>query len=160
MIVFHGSTLEIQRPDIYHSKSNLDFGVGFYVTSNKTQAERWSLRKSMRFGGVPTVSCYNLADMSSYNLLTFTNADAEWLEFVVNCRNGSELYKQYDAVMGKVANDDVFKCVSMYMDGHWSVERTLEEIRFYKNYDQIAFISQSMIDNVLKFTKSYEVTHG
>ena len=29
MIVYHGTTMEIQKPDIKHSKAHLDFGVGF-----------------------------------------------------------------------------------------------------------------------------------
>ncbi len=38
MIVYHGSTLEIKNPDVKHSKSSLDFGKGFYVTSFSEQA--------------------------------------------------------------------------------------------------------------------------
>ena len=33
MIVYHGTTLEIRKPDIRHSKSHMDFGTGFYTTS-------------------------------------------------------------------------------------------------------------------------------
>ncbi len=29
MIVYHGTTLKIQKPDIEHSKAHLDFGAGF-----------------------------------------------------------------------------------------------------------------------------------
>lgn len=32
MIVYHGSYMEISAPDIKHSRTNLDFGRGFYVT--------------------------------------------------------------------------------------------------------------------------------
>ena len=48
MIVYHGTTMEIQKPDIKHSKAHLDFGVGFYTTSFPKQAERWAARKGMR----------------------------------------------------------------------------------------------------------------
>lgn len=69
----------------------------------------------------------------------FEDTDREWLHFVVGCRNGKEIYKEYDAVIGNVANDDVFKCVSMYMDGIWDEERTLSELRYFRKNDQIAF---------------------
>jgi len=29
MIVYHGSTIEIRKPDLKHSRNNLDFGKGF-----------------------------------------------------------------------------------------------------------------------------------
>ena len=33
MEVFHASTVQIDTPDIYHSRQYLDFGPGFYVTT-------------------------------------------------------------------------------------------------------------------------------
>lgn len=47
MIVFHGSDLVVIEPDTNHSEVHLDFGKGFYVTSVRTQAERWARRKAM-----------------------------------------------------------------------------------------------------------------
>ena len=32
MIVYHGSWLEVKNPDLKHSRSDVDFGKGFYVT--------------------------------------------------------------------------------------------------------------------------------
>ncbi len=39
MIVFHGSNVIVDYPDIEHSYRSLDFGKGFYVTTVKEQAE-------------------------------------------------------------------------------------------------------------------------
>ncbi|MGN0430675.1 MAG: DUF3990 domain-containing protein [Acetatifactor sp.] len=30
MILYHGSYIEITKPDLAHSRQNVDFGVGFY----------------------------------------------------------------------------------------------------------------------------------
>ena len=157
MIVYHGTTLEIQHPDITHSKRFLDFGIGFYVTSFPEQAKRWALRKGMRFRTKSIVNVYDMADLSAYHVKRFRGADDEWLKFVCECRRGHDIYKEFDAVIGCVADDDVFKCVSMYMDGLWDEARTLHEIRFYKKNDQIAFLNQNIIDSSLKFLKCYEV---
>ena len=46
MIVFHGSIVPVEHPDVSHSFRNLDFGKGFYVTTVKAQAERWAKRKA------------------------------------------------------------------------------------------------------------------
>ena len=46
MTVYHGSTDIVKNPDVHHSYRPLDFGKGFYVTTNKKQAEVWAKRKS------------------------------------------------------------------------------------------------------------------
>ena len=38
MILYHGSYLEIQTPDLVHSRVNVDFGRGFYTTPLYEQA--------------------------------------------------------------------------------------------------------------------------
>ena len=46
MIVYHGSTEDVQNPDVRYSYRSLDFGMGFYVTTVREQAERWARRKA------------------------------------------------------------------------------------------------------------------
>ena len=157
MIVYHGSTMVIKNPDTIHSKGFLDFGPGFYVTTYKEQAERWAFRKGMRRSMPAIVNAYDHGELSEYHIKQFTDTDTEWLKFVCDCRNGKEVYKGFDAIIGNVANDDVFKCVSMYMDNIWDEERTLQELKFYKTNDQIAFLTQDIIDHVLSFREFYEV---
>ena len=41
MILYHGSYLEIAVPDLVHSRANVDFGRGFYVTPLYEQAVKW-----------------------------------------------------------------------------------------------------------------------
>ena len=158
MIVYHGSYLIVQKPDISYSKSNLDFGSGFYITADQNQAELWAKRKAVRQKSKPIVNSYNLTDdLSKYNGLIFSDEDVAWLDFVTKCRKGNNLFKEYDYVSGSVANDDVFLTVDMYMRGIWDSQRALSEIRYYKTSHQICLITQNLIDNELSFTKSYEV---
>ncbi len=46
MILYHGSYLEIAEPDLLHSRPNVDFGRGFYVTPLYEQGVRRYERKS------------------------------------------------------------------------------------------------------------------
>lgn len=87
MIVYHGSTQEIQKPDLKHSKAHLDFGVGFYTTSISKQAERWALRKGMRLSKKAVVNVYGIGELSKYRIKRFYDTDLDWLRFVVSCRN-------------------------------------------------------------------------
>lgn len=41
MILYHGSFLEVAKPDLVHSRHNVDFGRGFYVTPLYEQAVKW-----------------------------------------------------------------------------------------------------------------------
>lgn len=155
--VYHGSILEVKKPDITYSKKYLDFGKGFYVTTYKKQAERWALRRSLRTGKDAIVNEYSLNECyKKSKVLTFKD-DETWLDFIYACRRGDTCYKQYDIIIGNIADDDVFKCIDMFFRGFWDKKRTIEELKYYKKNDQIAFIKQSAIEKYLIFIKSYKV---
>lgn len=159
MIVYHGSNLVIENPDVEHSFRALDFGKGFYTTTVREQAERWARRKADIFGqekGI--VNVYQIReDISGLSHKVFSEDLSEWIDFVCACRDGGNEYLQYDFITGKVANDKVFRVVDMYQSGIWDKERALKEIKVYPTYDQIAFISQRAIEQLLIYKSSYEV---
>ncbi|MBP5530184.1 MAG: DUF3990 domain-containing protein [Lachnospiraceae bacterium] len=159
MIVYHGSSEIVLNPDISHSYRPLDFGKGFYVTTNYDQAERWAKRKADLFkADVAYINSYELnEDFTDFNVKTFSEDLEEWIDFVCKCRDGESEYLQYDIIKGKVANDKVFRVVDLYHAGIWDKERALREIKVYPNYDQIAFISQSAIDKLLVYKSTDEV---
>ena len=157
MNVFHGSTLAVPAPDVSKSKRFLDFGRAFYVTSFKEQAERWARRKAMRTGGSAVVSEYRLADdLSAWKVRRFAD-DGEWLDFVCECRKGGEAFRQWDVIAGKVADDDVFKTVDAYLRGIWDKARAIEELRYARANDQIAFVSQAAASACLSFVRSVQL---
>ena len=158
MIVYHGSSVVVRQPDILHSYRALDFGKGFYVTSVREQAERWARRKAVLVSGRAMVNQYQMDDgMTGLRVKRFPDDLAEWIEFVCDCRDGKPDYQDYDLIIGKVANDKVFRVVDMYHSGIWDKERALKEIRVYPNYDQLAFITQRAIDKLLRFEGYLEV---
>ena len=158
MIVYHGSDAIVKAPDLLHSAKRLDFGVGFYVTTVKEQAQRWAKRKAaIHEKQIGFVNVYEMTISSDQRIMDFSDDLETWIDFVCGCRNGFEKYLKYDIIKGKVANDKVFRVVDMYKRGIWDRERAIQEIRVYKTYDQIAFISQEAIDRSLIFQKSFEV---
>lgn len=153
MIVYHGSTEIVRNPDIRHSYRSLDFGMGFYVTTVREQAERWARRKADILGKDKAVlNIYRMNDVASeFVVKSFDEDLVEWIDFVCKCRDGEKDYLKYDLIFGKVANDKVFRVVDMYHTGIWDKERALKEIKVYPSYDQIAFITQKAIDKLLIF---------
>ena len=70
---------------------------------------------------------------------------------------GDEQYTQFAIIKGKVADDKVYRVVNMYINGFWDKQRILSEIKVYPDYDQIAFISQKAIDELLTFKQSIRI---
>ncbi|MBQ1644105.1 MAG: DUF3990 domain-containing protein [Treponema sp.] len=159
MTVYHGSTEIIKNPDVLHSYRPLDFGKGFYVTSNKEQAKVWAKRKGVILESKKSI--VNIFEMNeNFSFLqckNFGEALSEWIDFVCHCRDGGRDYEKYDLIFGKVANDTVFRVVDMYHNGLWDKERAIKEIKAYPDYGQIAFITQKAINQVLKFISYEEV---
>lgn len=159
MIVYHGSDVIVKYPDISHSYRPLDFGKGFYVTTNREQAVRWAKRKSdLTNKATAFVNEYELSS-NDFGLKVKIFADDlyEWIDFVCNCRDGGTDYLYYDIIKGMVADDKVFRVVDMYHAGIWDKDRALLEIKAYPQYDQIAFISQEAINKKLTFKSAIEV---
>lgn len=158
MIVYHGTTMMIPKPDITYSKKYLDFGKGFYVTTYQEQAEKWALRKSLRQGKRAVVNVYEMSEkMNDFKVLSFEEENEKWLDFVCACRKGETIYQDYDIIIGNVADDDVFKTVDMYFRGLWDKKKALKELRYYKMNNQICFGSQGALNELLIYKKSYNV---
>ncbi|MBP5446685.1 MAG: DUF3990 domain-containing protein [Treponema sp.] len=128
MIVYHGSSEIVKKPDTEHSLRPLDFGKGFYVTTVKAQAEKWARRKAAIFGtNKAIVNKYEMSEnFIGLNKKSFADDLPEWIDFVCDCRDGKDGYKAFDIILGKVANDKVFRVVDMYHQGIWSKERAIE----------------------------------
>ena len=162
MIVYHGSTQTIETPDVNHSKRYLDFGKTFYATSYRLQAERWARRKFLRQVGMsdkkPILNEYVLQeDFAGLKVLRFGEVDERWFDFVCDCRNGIDNESEYDVIIGKVANDDVFKTIQQYLQGRMTKQAAIAELRYAKPNDQIAFKTNAAIAHCLKFIRANQL---
>ena len=158
MIVYHGATEIIKKPDIEHSKKYLDFGRGFYVTTFEEQAQKWAVRNSMRQEQTAIVNAYEMLEAwGDFRVLSFEKENEKWLDFVCACRRGEPLNEGYDIIIGNVADDDVFKTVDMYFRGLWDKKRALQELRYYKLNNQICIVTQQALDRLIGFKEAYEV---
>lgn len=160
MRLYHGSTLTIDKPDAEHSRANLDFGRGFYTTSYEEQAKKWALRKALRTSQPAIINEYefNETALSNFKVLQF-DTDYSWLDFVCSCRRGELGFKGYDVIIGQVADDRVYDAVDMYYREVWDAQTTLEAIKFYPKNNQYCFVTQKVIDELLRFVDTYEVSN-
>lgn len=154
MILYHGSEIEIRKPDIYHSRKNLDFGSGFYTTPLRQQAEKWC-EKFIRRGRTGVISRYVLDDsiLETCRILRFDSYSEEWLDFITNCRMGADT-EAYDMILGGVADDKVFNTCELYFKHYIDKGAALDRLRYEKPNHQICFKKQEIIEKYLRFEGS------
>lgn len=140
-MIFHGSNIEIQKPEIITGKYSKDFGSGFYCTELIDQAIRWAKRFD-----TPVVIFYNYQPENSLSLLDFTEMSEEWLQFIVDCRAGKK--HCYDIVSGPMANDQVYNYISDYINGILTREQFWILARFKHPTHQICFCSEKALRSI------------
>lgn len=152
MIVYHGSTQIINCPQLIESDRYLDFGKGFYTTTNLEQASRWATIKQKRTAAeVAYVNIYEIDDnlLSNLNLsiLVFPKANSEWFQFVTGNRRGNPLHK-YDIVKGAVANDTIYQTLVLYEAGAYTIEETITRLKVHRLFDQISFHTERALKEI------------
>ena len=146
MIIYHGSNVIVSEPKLIQQNRFLDFGFGFYTTTNKTQAISFADKVTKRrTDGEKTVSIYELDETKAFSecsVLRFDSANEAWLDFVSENRSGNYGGKAYDFVFGPVANDDVYTTFALYTAGVLTKEQTLEALKVKKLYNQLVITSE------------------
>lgn len=142
MILYHGSSVEVKEPRLLKIQRELDFGKGFYTTSDLEQASRWAKRTTQRLKQERAfVSVYEIDDavMKTLNCLEFQKSDVEWLKFVVSNRKGIAVEGNWDIIIGPVANDRTAPVIDLYVDGMYDEEETIKRLLPQNLKDQYVF---------------------
>ena len=149
MIFYHGSNMVVSEPMLVPQNRFLDFGYGFYTTTNKAQAISFADKVTKRRReGIRIVSIYELDEEVAFaecSLLHFEDADAAWLDFVFDNRSGNYDGDTYDFIYGPVANDDVYTTFLLYSSGVLTREQTLEALKVKKLYNQLVLTTEKAL---------------
>ena len=139
MEVFHGSTIVIKQPLVAAGRKRLDFGLGFYVTDIRQQAESWAER------------------MQHYRYYKFDYYDNAWLQFIIAKRKKKKDVEKYDVIEGGVANDRVIDTVEAYMANMMTLETALRELSRHKPNNQLCITNQKIVDTCMVYIESYNI---
>ena len=161
MILYHGSSVVVEKPELRESSRTLDFGFGFYTTTSWEQAKKWARIKAGRDrASSGFVSIYEVDDAlfrnKQFNVRSFRGPSRAWLEFVINNRMKENYHHAYDIVCGAVADDRVYACLNAFENRFMDFESAVRELRTYKLADQISFHSEDALAQ-LKFCGFKEV---
>lgn len=138
MTVYHGGYMPVEHPQIRVGRYTKDFGVGFYGTIIKEQAQRWARRYDRKI-----VSIYEVRLNSDLKIKEFKEMTDEWLDFIIDCRSGKE--HDYDIVIAAMANDQVYNFISDYVDGVITREQFWALARFKYPTHQINFCTEEAL---------------
>ena len=134
MILYHGSNMLIERIELELSKPNKDFGKGFYLSDNETQAIEMARFKMLTFGGEMIVSKFEFDESTMSNnslrVKIFTEYSEEWADFVFANRDGIDVGIRYDIVYGPIANDKVGLQIRKLKDGNINRSEFLNRLKY------------------------------
>ncbi|MDR0950010.1 MAG: DUF3990 domain-containing protein [Lachnospiraceae bacterium] len=161
MLLFHGSTVVVEKPILIPKQRMLDFGNGFYTTTNMVQAKSFARKVGdRRETDKCYVNFYKTPDLATLkrklSVLEFTEASDAWLDFVFANRAGQYNGEKYDLICGAVANDTIYRVLSVYESGIIGREECLRQLKIRKLYDQMVFASEESL-RFLDFTGSLEL---
>ena len=154
MILYHGSNVIVDQPKLIRQNRYLDFGFGFYTTTNREQAVNFAQKVTdRRKMGEATLNIYSVNEAVAFQeckVLQFDSPDEAWLDFVAANRQGTYQGEKYDLSYGAVANDDVYRTIALYMTGVLDKEQTLSSLKIRKLFNQLVFATEKSLQ-YLKF---------
>ena len=150
MRLYHGSTEMVATPQIRKPNRALDFGNGFYTTTDYAQAEQWARR---RLGNIQSHACVNIYEVDidairKANTLWFDAATEEWVDFVYSNRNNDSFDHNYDFVYGPVANDRVYAQFALFESGLIDKQTLIRELKTYTLVDQLLFHTPQALESL------------
>ena len=159
MRLYHGSNVPVETPKLLPKARALDFGAGFYLTTDFEQASNWAkLTTFRRKAGNPTVTVYEVKPevLDGLNIRKFNQANAEWLRYISANRMNSAFPETCDVIIGPVANDNTMPVINMYLKGSYDEEEALKRLLPYKLKDQYTFRTERAL-SALEFCEVMEV---
>lgn len=158
-ILYHGSLVEVKEPLANVGRRELDFGSGFYLTNDRTQAESWAQTLVGRKKNAKAILNEYSFDVDKfeeggYKELVFREYNIEWLDFIAASRKDKEPCKEFDWIEGGVANDSVISTVDAYVDGFITADQALDKLVKEELRHQICISKQEIIDKYLTFVSS------
>ena len=155
-LLYHGSNVVVEHPRLLERTRALDFGAGFYLTSDYEQATRWARTTVLRREeGVAAVSVFEVDEVAMQRLqvIRFESADIHWLRFVT--RNRAERIDDsgVDVVTGPVANDNTMPVLNLFFKGAYTEEEALRRLVSQRLKDQYAMKTEAALA-VLRFKEA------
>lgn len=156
--LYHGSNIEIDKIDLKKGRLGKDFGRGFYMSEDKTQALKMAQTSVDREEtGNPTITTFLFDDSllhipNTLNVKVFKEYSKEWAQFVfMNRSNKTETQTHdFDVVYGPIANDKVGVQIRRFMMKYIDIEQLVKELEFVHPTFQYFFGTEKALSYLTK----------
>ena len=159
MRLYHGSNTGINSINLAMCRPYKDFGIGFYLTDIREQAERMAVRVAKIYGGSPVLNVFDIQDdfreLPGIKIKDFgEQTTEEWARFVMNNRNHSfdniedilcNQDNKYDIVIGPVADDNMALLFRQYENEIIDFQTLLKGMVYKKTSSQYSFHTEKSI---------------
>ena len=124
MKLYHGSIEVVEFPEIRQPNRTLDYGSGFYTTTDYDQAVQWARRRLRKDQNEAYVNIYevDIDAIRKANTLWFDSPSEEWVDFVYVNRN-----------------DRVYAQFALFEAGLIDKQTLIRELKTYTLVDQLLF---------------------
>ena len=107
--LYHGTDCYFEIVDLLHCKERKDFGFGFYLTSDYSQAKDWAIVIAKMNNSTPYTNLYRVDSdaINELNVHRFSKASRAWIKYIIQNRYVIKRHEEtadYDLVIGKVAD--------------------------------------------------------
>jgi len=167
MTLYHGSDQIIKTPELRPSIRALDFGPGFYTTTDKDQAVNFAAKvydRLIRTNNFPKgkfISIYEVdydAMKKKLEILHFRSADDAWFDYIIANRRNIYKGKKFDVIFGPVANDTIYRTLVAFENGILSKAETIARLKVRRLFDQMTFASEKSF-SFLDFSGFLEINN-
>ena len=171
IVLYHAGYAPVETIDLSACRKVNDFGQGFYLTTDREQAERFvktSILKSGQDLETGYVNMYRLSDFEGLKCHEFTTTNEEWLHCVCSFRrtdlfpHGTGEWEAYDVIIGKIANDDTMTTLTIYLQNGYgevgseeAVSTAIKTLKPERLRDQVCLKSELSLSKI-EFVKAYE----
>ena len=162
MILYHGTNSRFNTPKIIQPNRALDFGAGFYTTTDENQAVSWAKAVIKRSNtDIPLLNIYDFDETFSnkLNIKRFETPTKEWLDFVCEHRLNIDFIDDFDLIIGPVANDRTMRVINAYMQTEHKdlyAQIALRDIKAENLSDQYVLKTEKAL-NLLKHIQIVEL---
>lgn len=133
MLLFHTGFEKIPVPDLRRGRVNADFGRGFYLSDDPAFSERWATEKK---GAETFVNSYELKT-DDLRIKRFER-DEDWFGYIFsNRRSKPDTFKDYDVIIGPIANDTLYNTFGILTSGMLSDAVAMELLLLGPAYTQV-----------------------
>lgn len=153
MKLYHGSNMSIDKIDLTKGRVGKDFGQGFYLSANKSQAQQMAEITTFKMAtGNPTITTFEIDESifkaNDLRIKHFEGYTEEWAKFIVKNRqnNTRQQVHDYDIVIGPIADDKVGVQIRLFTEKYINVKELVNRLTFVKPTIQYFFATEKSIN--------------